>query len=177
MSNKQTRRSISLEKRLHDVAIARAEALNKAASEYISELIRADLIIAGIEPPPYSHTGITYRHAGMAMSDSHTALPEVLSDVEHIKHTFAPPLESNVIPLPTQALVGEQELDGKAKYEQALAYTREMLSKGLVPKPRTGCQHCYKSFQPGEIPQQYKGQRVHGRCKREIARMPDQLMP
>jgi len=170
MSKKQTRRSISLEKRLHDAATARSEALNKAASEYISELIRADLIIAGIEPPPY-------KHSGAPVNGAHSVLPEQLSGIEHIKHTFAPPLASNIIPLPTQALVGVEELDGKAKYEQALAYTRDMLAKGLQPKPRTGCQYCCKSFQPGEIPQQYKGRRVHGRCKREIARMPDHLMP
>lgn len=169
MSKKQTRRSISLERRLHDATAARSEALTKSTSEYISDLIRADLIMAGIEPPPYKHAGIVINGV--------TPLPEQMSNVVYIKHTFAPRLGGSVIPLPTAVLVDSEEADGKAKYEQALAFVREKLAKGIDPGPRIGCQYCRKPFQPGEVPQKYKDQRVHGRCKREIMRMPDSLMP
>jgi len=51
MSKHQTRRSLSFERRLHEITTQHAAALKQSTSHYVSELIRRDLIAAGIEVP------------------------------------------------------------------------------------------------------------------------------
>lgn len=51
MARNQTRRTISLEQQLHGLATQRAAVLKRSTSHYISELIRHDLVAAGIEVP------------------------------------------------------------------------------------------------------------------------------
>lgn len=161
MSKKQTRRTLSLERKLFEETKHRAGSLDKSASEYVSELIRQDLVSAGIEPPPFKHASGS-EGSGIAIQ---------IPPVEYIKSTFAPPVEVSTTILPPH------DSDAAEKWEYALKFTREMLARGATPKVIKGCNYCKKPFQIGEIPQSYKDQRVHGRCKREIARLPDSQWP
>ena len=161
MSKKQTRRTLSLERKLFEETKHRAGSLDKSASEYVSELIRRDLVEAGIEPPPFKH----------ASGSEGSGMIEIPPTVEYVKHTFAPPAVTSTTIQPSG------DSDAAEKWEYALKFTRELLARGVEPKPLRGCYICKRPFQNGEIPQSYKDHRVHGRCKREIARLPDSQQP
>jgi hypothetical protein len=151
MAKKQTRRSISLEEKLYCVTFDRARALNTSMAEYVSGLIRAELKSAGIEPPPA-------KHANRGFSDG---------------------IASN-----REARKAKAAADGKAKYEQALDRMRQKIAETPAPSESTTepikpneCWWCGDTFKAGEIPTDVHGNKLHGKCKREIARLPAGVEP
>lgn len=161
MAIKQTRRSVSLECRLHALAGERADSLAQPLAGYISCLIRADLAQAGIATPPAKHQAQRSR----VRPGHDAAAPSSNSEVEE------PSLG------PVIALARGKMPDMDPKYIQALEHTRRKLDeqrsapKYEQPVDKTAeCSWCGDSFKQGQIPTEHDAQRVHGKCKREMIR-------
>ncbi len=65
----------------------------------------------------------------------------------------------------------------------ALEFTRRQMAAKVAVKPApepdksNECWWCGDRFKVGEIPHEEDGQRMHGKCKREIARLPGDVQP
>lgn len=162
MAETQTRRSVSLEQKLHQLADARAKGTGRTLAHYVSDLIRADLKAAGIEVPPSHHQ----KAAGAAV-----AAPEQVDPPEEpAVNRPRPPLA------PAIARAAAKAPDADPKLVQALEFTRRKLEEQkqtkLVEQPPSAnnCWWCGDKFKSGELPSEYDGNKVHGKCKRELNR-------
>lgn len=141
MAKKQTRRTISLERQFYEAIQAHSKAIGKSASEYVTRVVHADMLAKGADVPPLGHFA---------------SGPRGVIKPEEIKPRVRP---------------AEAPDD---KYRAALEFQRQQLAKP-VPIPKVHdkskeCWWCGDTFRAGEIPSEVDGKKLHGKCKREIAR-------
>lgn len=164
MAKKQTRRSISIERRLYDLTNDRAETLGTNMSAYITGLIQAEMTAAGVElPTPLPpRTNSPFLRAQRRVAEAKVLLADVA---------------------PAVAMAINRDPSVDPKYAAALEFTRAKLAKEQA-KPlderesKAGeCWWCGDTFKPGEIPTIMDGNQLHGKCKREVDRLPGGIEP
>lgn len=84
MAKKQTRRSFSMQRPMYEAIKLRAHGLGKSASQYLHELVSADMLAAGFKAPKHcSHSEVSSRHAH-AINEARRATRDarLLADLE-----------------------------------------------------------------------------------------------
>jgi hypothetical protein len=157
----QRRKSISVENRLYELIGERVIQLGLSRSEYVSRLVRVELISAGLTPP--------------AANPSHRDNPGV-SDLDQLDDE-EPMQKTQVGTAPMKVVLPEHpqapvEAGQDPKYLVALEFTRKKLKAGesVAPAPRK-CYWCDELFKPGQTIESYDDYIVHERCKAQIVKM------